>query len=200
MLTRRFYGRFTAPAASRSRERELAAAIGRVRKSSLVWSYTYGGVTGTPGLGADEPLSNPRVLVLWNALEGLDGLLYGQGTTGYDGSGNPLDSLSRNGEFVLLYPGRREPIPSARLEQLRDGIEDWALFYAVRQRSGPGAVRAILGGAGVFSANRSGTKLACHLGCSLRSATKYSWPLWSHDETTAGRIEKARLAALLAAR
>jgi len=200
VLTRRFYGRFTSPAARHSRERELAPPIARVRKTASVWSYTYSGVTGSPGVGASEPLSNPRVLVLWNALEGLDGLLYGQGTTTYGSGGNPLDALSHDGEFVLLYPGRREPIPSARLEQLRDGIEDWAIFAAVRQRSGAGAVRAILGGAGLFSANRNGTKLACHLGCALKSATKYSWPRWSHDESTARRIERARVSALRAAR
>ena len=59
--------------------------------------------------------------------------------------GNPLDSLSRNGEFVLLYPGRQAPIPSIRLEQLRDGIEDWAIFDAVRRDSGAARVRTILG-------------------------------------------------------
>jgi hypothetical protein len=198
VLTRRFYGRFTSPAAPRNRERELAASISRVRKTASVWSYTYSGVPGTPGLGAIEPLSNPRQLVLWNALEGLHGLLYGQGTTSYDG-GSPLDALSRDGEFELLYPGRREPIPSARLEQLRDGIEDWAILEAVRRRSGAARVRSILGGAGLFSADRRATKLACNLGCALKSSTKYSWPLWSHDDTTAGRIEKAHLAALRAA-
>jgi hypothetical protein len=200
VLTRRYYGRFTAPAAPRSRERELEASIGRVRKTASVWSYTYSGVQGTPGLGANEPLSNPRVLLLWNALEGLDGLLYGQGTTTYAAGGNPLDSLTRNGEFVLLYPGPREPIPSARLEQLRDGIEDWAVFDAVRRQSGAGAVRAILGGAGVFSADRLHTKLAGNLGCELTSATKYSWPRWSRDGSTPSRIEAARLAALRVAR
>jgi hypothetical protein len=200
VLTRRFYGRFTSPAAPRNRQRELSASIARVRKTASVWSYTYSGVTGTPGFRATEPLSNPRMLVLWNALEGLDGLLYGQGTTTYPTSGNPLDALSRHGEFVLLYPGRRDPVPSARLEQLREGIEDWAVLEEVRRRSGAGAVRAILGGAGLFSANRSGTKLACHLGCTLKSATKYSWPQWSSDASTAGRIERARLAALRLAR
>jgi hypothetical protein len=200
VLTRRYYGRFTSPAAPRSRERELAASIGRVRKTASVWSYTYTGVAGTPGLGANEPLSSPRMLVLWNALEGLDGLLYGQGTTTYPTSGNPLDSLTRNGEFVLLYPGRREPVPSARLEQLRDGIEDWAVYDALRRRTGSGSVRAIMGRAGLFSTGRSGTKLACHLGCALKSSTKYTWPRWSHDGTTAQRIEQARLAALRAAR
>ena len=200
VLTRRYYGRFTAPEAPRSRERELQASIGRVRKTASVWSYTYTGVPGTPGLGANEPLSNPRLLVLWNALEGLGGLLYGQGTTTYAGGGDPLESLSHNGEYVLLYPGRQEPIPSARLEQLRDGIEDWAIFDAVRRRGGAGTVRAILGGAGLFSAGRSGTTLACNLGCTLKGPTKYSWPRWSRDETTARRIESARLLALRAAR
>ncbi len=200
VLTRRYYGRFTAPAAPRSRERELEASIGRVRKTASVWSYTYSGVPGTPGLGANEPLSNPRVLLLWNALEGLDGLLYGQGTTTYPAGGNPLDSLTRNGEFVLLYPGPREPIPSARLEQLRDGIEDWAIFDSVRRRSGAGAVRAILGGAGLLSADRRHTKLACNVGCELKGTAKYSWPRWSRDGSTPLRIEAARLAALRAAR
>jgi hypothetical protein len=198
VLTRRFYGRFTSPAAPKNRQRELTAAIGRVQKTASVWSYTYSGVRGTPGLGADEPLSNPRVLVLWNALEGLRGLLYGQGTTTYPASGNPLDSLTRNGEFVLLYPGRNEPVPSARLEQLRDGIEDWAILDAVRRHAGAGAVRAILGSAGLFSTSRAGTKLACSLGCTLKGPAKYSWPRWSHDATTPARIERAKLAALRA--
>jgi hypothetical protein len=198
VLTRRFYGRFTSPAAPRSREREVAASIGKVRKTASVWSYTYSGVPGTPGLAAAEPLSDTRQLLLWNALEGLHGLLYGQGTTSY-GGGNPLESLSRDGDFELLYPGKKEPIPSARLEQIRDGIEDWAILDAVRRRAGAGAVRSILGGAGLFSANRRATKLACNLGCALKSSTKYSWPLWSHDETTAGKVEKAHLAALRAA-
>jgi hypothetical protein len=196
VLTRRFYGRFTSPAAPKRRDRELAASIGRVRKSASVWSYTYSGVAGTPGLGAQEPLSNPRMLLLWNALEGIEGLLYGQGTTTYPTSGSPLDELTRNGEFVLLYPGRREPVPSARLEMVRDGIEDWAVLDAVRRRSGAAAVRSILGGAGLFSATRAGTRLACHLGCELKSGTKYSWPHWSRDGSTPARIERARLAAL----
>ena len=87
---------------------------------------------------AAEPLSNPRMLMLWNALEAQDGFLYGQGTTNY-GSSNPLVSVDRNGEFVLFYPGAAEPIPSARLEQVRDGIEDWAVLALVRQRWGAGA-------------------------------------------------------------
>ena len=201
VLSRRFYGSFTVPAANKSkisRSRRLYAAIQRVRDRSSVWSYTYSGVAGTPGFAVTEPLANPRMFLLWNALEGIDGVLYGQGTTSFLSS-NPFVKLERGGEFVLLYPGDKEPIPSARLEQIRDGIEDWAILDSVRRSRGPAAVRTILGGAGLFSADAKGVKLACHLGCELKSSTKYSWPVWSEDATTAARIERAKLAALQAA-
>ncbi len=197
VLSRRYYGEFTVPKhakARRSRSRMLATSIERIRGRASVWSYTYGTVPGTPGLRADERLSSPRMLLLWNALESIDGLLYGQGTTSYDG-GNPLDRISRRGEFVLVYPGGHGPIPSARLEQIRDGIEDWALYDAVRRQHGQAHVRSILGGAGLFSADASGVKLACHMGCELKGPTKYSWPRWSRDASTADRIEAARLGA-----
>ena len=200
VLSRRFYGQFTVGDKRASRARLLAGAIERVRRNATVWSYTYSGVPGTPGFAATEPLSNPRTFMLWNALEGLQGLLYGQGTTSYESTGSPFSSIGRNGEYVLLYPGAKSPVPSARLEQIRDGLEDWAIFNAIRGREGADRVRAILGGAGLFSASRNGVKLACHLGCELRSPTKYSWPLWSHDGSTADRIETARLAALRLAR
>ena len=198
VLSRRWYGQFTVPGRARTgqtRARELATSIARVRSRAGVWSYTYGGVPGTPGFGAAEPLSNPRVFLLWNALEGTDGVLYGEGTTSYAGQ-NPFEVLTRRGDFVLVYPGTPRPIPSARLEQIRDGLEDWMLFDAIRRTSGPAAVRAILGGAGLFSADRAGVRLACHMGCQLRSGTKFSWPRWSHDASTAARIERARVAAL----
>jgi len=199
VLSRRYYGQFTPPAEQRSgnRARELFSSIERIRKRAAIWSYTYDGVGGTPGLRADEPLSDPRMLLLWNALEGLQGLLYGQGVTSYD-RGNPLERVLRRGEFVLAYPGATGPIPSARLEQIRDGMEDWALFDAVRRAHGAARVRAILGQAGLFSTDPRAVHLACQLGCELKSGTKYSWPHWSHDATTAARIERARLAAFRA--
>jgi len=196
VLSRRFYGSFQKNRISRARE--LYTAIERVRGRSSVWSYTYTGVAGTPGFAATEPLSNPRMFLLWNALEGIEGVLYGQGTTNFQ-STNPFVKLEHGGESVLLYPGDKEPIPSARLEQIRDGMEDWAILNGVRRSRGPAAVRNILGGAGLFSADAKSVTLACFLGCELKSDTKYSWPLWSKDATTAARIERAKLAALQAA-
>jgi hypothetical protein len=201
VLSRRYYGVWTGPVdrrAGKHRSRSYLSVIDKVRaRGKMVWSYTYTGTPGTPGLAATEPLSNPRMLMLWAALEGIDGLLYTQGMTRYT-SLNPLESIG-SGEAVLLYPGRSGPMPSARLEQIRDGIEDWAILDAVRKRRGADDVRAILGRAGLFSTARAGTRLACHMGCDLRSSTKYAWPRWSRDASTPQRIEAARLAALRAA-
>jgi len=198
VLSRRFYGTWTSPVDTRvgkSRARVNLALVTKVReRGKMVWAYTYTGTPGTPGFAATEPLSNPRMLLLWTALEGVQGLLYAQGTTSY-GPTNPFESIG-TGEKVLLYPGPSGAWPSARLVQIRDGIEDWAVLNRVRQRRGAGEVRAILGTAGLFSAARGGVRLSCNLGCELRSSTKYAWPRWSRDATTPRRIEAARLAAL----
>jgi hypothetical protein len=202
VLSRRYYGTWTSPSqqsAGGSRSRDYFNGIAKVRaRGKMVWSYTYTGTAGTPGLAATEPLSNPRLLVLWNALEGIEGVLYGQGTTSYK-TGNPFESIG-SGEKVLLYPGPFGPIPSARLEQIRDGIEDWAIFNMIRVRRGADDVRAIMGDVGLFSATRAGVRLACNLNCELRSKTKFAWPIWSHDASTPRRIEAAKRAALRLAR
>ena len=189
VLSRRYYGQFNQP-------RGRLALISKARRAgAAIWSSTYSGVVGSPGYSAGEPLSDPRMFLLWNALEGIPGTLYAQGMTSYY-TGNPLDSVRSNGEHVLLYPGVREPIASARLEQIRDGIEDWDVLDIVRRRRGPTAVRRILGDAGLFSTTASGVILACTTGCELDSSTAYSWPVWSHDAATAAKIEAAHLRAL----
>jgi hypothetical protein len=198
VLSRRYYGTWTSPAHTRagtSRARANLALIENVRaRGKMVWAYTYTGTPGTPGLAATEPLSNPRMLMLWTALENVQGVLYAQGTTSYTTT-NPRESIG-TGEKVLVYPGPSGPWPSARLAQIRDGVEDWAILELLRQRRGKAEVRAILGNAGLFSAGRGGVRLACNLGCELESTTKYAWPRWSRDASTPRRIEAARLAAL----
>ena len=198
VLSRRYYGTWTSPVdtrVGRSRDRDNLAMLTKVRaRGKMVWTYTYTGTPGTPGFAASEPLSNPRMLLLWTALEGVEGVLYAQGLTTY-GQTSPFESIG-SGEKVLVYPGPSSAWPSARLVQIRDGIEDWAVLEVVRQRRGTDEVRAILGNSGLFSASRGGVKLACNLGCELKSSTKYAWPRWSRDASTARRIEAARLAAL----
>jgi GNAT superfamily N-acetyltransferase len=195
----RWYGLFTAPARQRdgNRARMYERAIDRARAhGKRIFAYTYYGPPGIPSFRATEPLADPRMFVLWAALEGIDGILYGQGMTTYGSPGNPLSQVANGGESVLLYPGDGEPIPSARLEQIRSGIEDWEVFDAVRHRFGAARVRAILGRHGLFSADAAGVKLSCLVGCDIKGPTPDAWPRWSRDWTTAARIEAARLDAL----
>jgi hypothetical protein len=200
VLSVRFYGVFTVPAqqkAGADRSHQSYKAIQKaLTRGKMIWSYSYGG-SATPGLSGNEPLSDARMFMLWNALEHNTGVLYGEGMTSY-GPGNPLDALDRNGDFALIYPGAKKPVPSARLEQVRDGIDDWEIFDAVRRKLGLGKVRAILGQAGLFSADASGVKLACSIGCDITNKNPNAWPVFSQDATTPARIEAAKLAALKA--
>lgn len=195
----RYYGRYTNPAQLKTGRRQnmYLDDLDKARShGKLIFAYTYYGVPGFPSFSTSEPLSNPRMFVLWTALEGIDGILYGQGLTTY-GPGNPLTSnIGNRGENVLIYPGNGQPIASARLEEIRDGIEDWEIFDAVRRRFGAAKVRSILGAHGLFSADANGVKLACTTGCDLKARPPQAWPIWSHDWSTAGRIEAARRDAL----
>jgi hypothetical protein len=202
VLASRYYGEYTNPSLSRrgiSRAtRELRLIDAARREGKQIWTYTYDSAShSTPGFTATEPASDARVFVDWAALEGITGLLYGQGTTTY-AKGNPLVSNDRaKGSFVLLYPGRTGPIASARLEVLREGIEDWEILNVVRHKHGDSAVRRLL--SGLFSTTSKRTKLGCTIGCAIRTSTAYSWPRWSHGASTPRRVASMRAAALRAA-
>jgi Glycoside hydrolase 123, catalytic domain/Glycoside hydrolase 123 N-terminal domain len=202
VLASRYYGQYTNPLQSRqgiSHATENLRLIDAARRrGKQIWAYTYdAGSHSTPGFTATEPLSDPRLFVDWTALEGITGLLYGQGTTTYS-KGNPLDANDREaGSYVLIYPGRNGPIPSARLEVLREGIEDWEILNVVRQKHGDASVRRLL--SGLFSVTSGGAKLGCTVGCPLKTTTPYSWPTWSQDASTPDKVEQMRAAALHAA-
>jgi hypothetical protein len=197
VLASRYYGQYTNPAQSRrgashaTQNLKLIDAVRRRHKQ--VWAYTYDAAShSTPGFTASEPLADPRMFVDWTALEGITGLLYGEGTTTYS-KGNPLVSNDKAaGSYVLVYPGRTGPIPSARLEVLREGIEDWEIMNVVRHKHGAAAVKRLL--SGLFS-----PKLGCTIGCPLKTSTPYSWPTWSRDASTPQKIAQMRAAALRAA-
>jgi len=197
VLASRYYGEYTVPKmsrAGRSRATEKLKLIDQARRrGKAIWTYTYPN-TKTPGFTATEPLSNDRVFFEWAALEGIGGVLYGEGTTTYRGGSNPLDSVGQNGAFVLVYPGRDGPIASARLEQIRNGIEDWEILRLVRQKRGAAAVRTILGS--LFSTTRSGVELGCTVGCQLKTKTPFSWPTWSQDASTPAKLEQVEARAL----
>lgn len=198
VLASRYYGQYTNPAHSRngvSHARDKQKLVDRVRaRGKTVWTYTYPN-TRTPGFTATEPLSNSRMLFLWSALENIHGVLYGMGTTTY--RGDPFSSLPDAGAHVLVYPGVSSPVPSARLENIRDGIEDWAIYDVVRRKRGAAQVRRLLGS--LYSTDARGVRLGCTIGCPIKTTTPFSWPTWSQDASTPGKMDAAKLAALKAA-
>jgi Glycoside hydrolase 123, catalytic domain len=202
VLASRYYGQYTNPAQSRKGVSHATANLRLInaarRHGKQIWTYTYAAAShSTPGFSATEPVVDPRVFVDWAALEGITGLLYGQGTTTY-AKGNPLASNDKeNGSFVLIYPGPAGPIASTRLEVLREGIEDWEILNVVRQKHGKKAVTRLL--SGLFSTAGAGAKLGCTVGCQLKTSTPYSWPTWSNDSSTPAKVAQMRAAALLAA-
>jgi hypothetical protein len=199
VLASRYYGEYTTPSQHLSRATQNLRLIDAARRrGKQIWAYTYDASShSTPGFTATEPLSDPRLFVDWTALEGITGLLYGQGTTTYS-KGNPLEANDKEkGSFVLVYPGRNGPIASARLEVLREGIEDWEILDVARHKHGNAAVVRIL--SGLFSTTSGGAELGCTIGCQLKTTTKYSWPTWSRDANTPTLVAQMRTAALAAA-
>ena len=202
VLASRYYGEYTTPALSRRGISHATQELKRIdaarRNHKQIWTYTYDAAShSTPGFTATEPASDPRMFVDWAALEGITGLLYGQGTTTY-AKGDPLATNSKEkGSYVLLYPGRNGPIASARLEVLREGIEDWEILDIVRHKHGAAAVRRLL--SGLFSTTAQGVKLGCTIGCAFKTSTPYAWPTYSHDTSTPGAIARMRAAALKSA-
>jgi hypothetical protein len=202
VLASRYYGKYTNPSLSRRgishAHQELSLINSARRHHKQIWTYTYDAAShSTPGFTATEPLSDPRVFVDWAAYEGITGVLYGEGMTTYSKS-NPLASNDKaKGSFVLIYPGKNGPIASARLEVLREGIEDWEILNVVRHKHGAAAVRHLL--SGLFSTTGKGAKLGCTIGCPIRTNTPYSWPTWSHNAGTPRTVAQMRAAALQAA-
>jgi hypothetical protein len=202
VLASRYYGQYTNPSLSRrgiSHARQELKLINATRRHhKQIWAYTYDAAShSTPGFTATEPASDARVFVDWAAFEGITGLLYGQGTTTY-AKGNPLVSNDKaKGSYVLIYPGKNGPIASARLEVLREGIEDWEILNVARHKHGATAVRKLL--SGLFSTTPKGAKLGCTIGCPLKTSTPYSWPTWSHNASTPRTVASMRAAALQAA-
>ncbi len=199
VLASRYYGQYTVPKLSQqgvSRATEKLKLIDAVRaRGKAIWAYTYPG-TKTPSFTASEPLADSQLFFLWASLENIRGVLYGDGTTTYQQGVNPYQSVAKDGAFVLLYPGKDGPVPSARLEQIRDGIENWEILNIVRSKHGSAAVRKILGETGLFSANAKGVQLGCTVGCTLKTTTPFSWPSYSRDATTPGRLEQLKVQAL----
>jgi hypothetical protein len=56
----------------------------------------------------------------------------------------PHDYRTVNGDGVLLYPGQEDILPSLRLKNIRDGIEDYSLLWMTEDKLGRGKVNSIV--------------------------------------------------------
>jgi len=100
-----------------------------------VWLYVSGPKPPYPTLVIDYPAMAYRVLPWMCWKYGATGLLYwsvNYWTT--DPYKQPMNTKWRqNGNGSLYYPGPRAPVPSLRVEVLRDGIEDYDYFVLLRR-------------------------------------------------------------------
>lgn len=114
----------------------------RMQKGERLWFYT---VWGRPGIMIEFPGSDHR-LMFWQCWKyGAEGFLY-YGTTHWDLNLKtdarwpdtpwiPWNSQpGHNGCGYLFYPGAdATPLPSIRVEIVRDGIEDYEYLYLLRE-------------------------------------------------------------------
>lgn len=112
----------------------------RIAAGDTVWTYVcVSPVPPSANFCIDEPAIDHRIL-FWQTYQwGATGFLYWS-TTWWEGMPNPLPAVPdirdhvmyykhwqhHNGDGFLFYPGPDfEPIPSIRMEVVRDGIEDY---------------------------------------------------------------------------
>ncbi|MEO3795433.1 DUF4091 domain-containing protein [Nonomuraea sp. B10E15] len=108
------------------------------------WWYLHAGnVNPTPNMFVGYDPGQLRTLLGPMAHQaGVDGFLYYRVDRWYghpildDGPLSTWDPRTWNtyaGDGSLLYPGRDGPIPSIRLENVRDGLEDYNLLESLRE-------------------------------------------------------------------
>lgn len=134
------------PNTGRYRQAEFQA---QQAKGDTVWWYVCCGPTKPyANLMIEWPAVDHRVLVWQNWKYGVTGLLYWGLDVWRDNMAGPKrwpevkwnpatwrndKGLAHNGDGQLIYPGAdRQPLSSVRLENLRDGIEDYEYFWLLR--------------------------------------------------------------------
>ena len=128
-------------------------AVPRARQiGNQVWYYTCVAPDNPyPNFFIDWPLMDSRtILGLMSAKYPNDGFLY-YATTRWEYNNDKIKHGPKiqgwnvnsypgtNGDGAFLYPGPDGPLPSIRLEAMRDGLEDLAYYQLARQRLGEDA-------------------------------------------------------------
>ncbi|MFH1199104.1 MAG: glycoside hydrolase domain-containing protein [Candidatus Omnitrophota bacterium] len=106
-------------------------------KGKEVWTYIAGTTRPYPNLNLDVAAIEPRILpwICWKF--NIGGLLYWSmnwWSTNVNPWENAMTYPRQNGNGCLYYPDKFRPVGSIRLEVLRDGMEDYELFYLLRKR------------------------------------------------------------------
>ena len=140
--------------------RAIYAAARTARPGGETWCYTCcfpGGRWLNRFL--DGHLLNPLLLSWGCFIHGLDGYLH-WGFNWFDGDYTPFDTNDPwnlpPGDRTLVYPGPDGPWPSARLEAIRQGLEDLELLRLLARRDQARAdaiARSIVRGFGDYDAN-----------------------------------------------
>ena len=105
-------------------------------KGKDVWTYVASPTRPYPSLNLDLPSIEYRILpwICWKFK--IEGLLYW--SVNWWVNVNPWESAvtfpNQNGNGCLYYPGKDGPIGSIRLKTLRDGLEDYELFYMLKTK------------------------------------------------------------------
>jgi len=115
------------------RERYAHRIRERLESGDTVWWYTAGAVKPFPTLHIEDDPNAFRILPWLQQLCGIDGLLHWESANWRQSLDDPFVPHFGNGEGVLVYPGDRRPLPSVRLELLRDGLEDAEYLTILRE-------------------------------------------------------------------
>jgi glycosyl hydrolase family 123 len=128
----------------------------RSAQGEEAWLYTCNSAVflDYPALFIDTGASDTRVIPWLAFRHGFTGLLYWQSVSSYGQSGGPWETplvMLANGDGNLLYPGvpgqpdvaTHQPIPSLRLQVLRDGMEDYEYLVLASRVMGLNDARAV---------------------------------------------------------
>ena len=117
----------------------------RLTEDNQLWWYGCTAPTYPyPTYHIDDTLLSARVLSWMQADYNIQGNLYwatdcwSVSIDGKEVQHDYYDTIYDNGEGVLLYPGAKYgvygPLPSVRLEQIRDGLEEYEMIYALGEK------------------------------------------------------------------
>jgi len=99
-----------------------------------VWWYTAGPIKPFPTLHIEDDPAVFRIIPWMQQFYGMDGFLHWEAANWIQPPDKAFIPGFGNGEGVLVYPGNKSPLPSIRLELLREGLEDMEYLVLLRER------------------------------------------------------------------